>query len=31
MVVASVVTADGDQVYPRKWNHDFVGLPIIDP
>jgi integrase len=30
MVVASVVTADGDQVYPRKWNHDFVGLPIID-
>ena len=31
MVVGSVVTADGDQVYPRKWNHDFVGLPIIDP
>lgn len=30
MVVASVVTADGEQVYPRKWNHDFVGLPIID-
>lgn len=26
-----MVTADGDQVYPRKWNHDFVGLPIIDP
>ena len=31
MVLASVVTADGEQVYPRKWNHDFVGLPIIDP
>jgi integrase len=31
LVVASVVTADGEQVYPRKWNHDFVGLPIIDP
>jgi hypothetical protein len=30
MVVASVVTADGEQVYPRKWNHDFIGLPIID-
>ncbi len=30
MVVASVVTAEGEQVYPRKWNHDFVGLPIID-
>jgi integrase len=31
MVVASVTTADGEQVYPRTWNHDFVGLPIIDP
>jgi hypothetical protein len=31
MVVGSVVTADGDQVYPRKWNHDFVGRSIIDP
>jgi integrase len=30
MVVALVVTADGEQVYPRDWNHDFVGLPIID-
>ncbi|MGA8437816.1 MAG: hypothetical protein WB762_31170 [Candidatus Sulfotelmatobacter sp.] len=30
MVVASVVNDEGDQVYPRKWNHDFVGLPIID-
>lgn len=30
MVVASAVTADGEQVYPRKWNHDFVGLPIVD-
>ena len=31
MVVASVVTAEGEQVYPRTWNHDFMGLPIIDP
>jgi len=31
LVVASVVTSEGEQVYPRKWNHDFVGLPIIDP
>jgi len=30
LVVASVVTDDGEQVYPREWNHDFVGLPIID-
>jgi len=30
MIVASVVTADGEQVYLRKWNHDFIELPIID-
>lgn len=30
MVLASVVDAEGDQLYPRKWNHDFIGLPIID-
>jgi integrase len=29
MVVASAVDSDGDQIYPRKWNHDFIGLPII--
>jgi len=30
MVVASVVNDEGEQVYPRTWNHDFVGMPIID-
>lgn len=30
LVVASVVNAEGDQVYPRKWNHDFVGMPIVE-
>lgn len=29
MVVASAVSADGDQLYPRKWNHDFIGMPIL--
>jgi integrase len=29
MVVASAVNSDGEQIYPRKWNHDFIGLPII--
>jgi integrase len=29
LVIASAVDADGDQLYPRKWNHDFVGLPIV--
>jgi integrase len=29
LVVGSAVNEDGDQIYPRKWNHDFVGMPII--
>jgi integrase len=29
LVLASAVDADGEQLYPRKWNHDFIGLPII--
>lgn len=27
MVVASAVNEEGDQLYPRKWNHDFIDLP----
>lgn len=30
MVIASAVNADGDQLYPRKWNHEFIGLPIVE-
>ncbi len=30
LVLASVVDANGEQLHPRKWNHDFVGLPIIE-
>jgi integrase len=30
LVVASAVNSEGDQLYPRKWNHDFVGMPIVD-
>jgi len=29
LVVASAVDSDGEQIYPRKWNHDFIGLPIV--
>lgn len=29
LVVASMVNTEGDQLYPRKWNHDFVGMPIV--
>lgn len=30
MVVASAVNDNGDQLYPRQWNHDFVGIPVLD-
>jgi integrase len=29
LVLASVVSSEGEQIYPRKWNHDFIGLPIV--
>jgi integrase len=29
LVVASAVDANGENIYPRKWNHDFIGLPIV--
>jgi integrase len=31
MVVASAAVNDnGDQLCPRQWNHDFVGIPVLD-
>ena len=29
MVVASAVNQEGEPLYPRKWNADFIGLPIV--
>lgn len=29
MVVASVVDSNGEELYPRKWNHKFIDLPEI--
>jgi integrase len=29
MVVASAVDSEGEQIHPRKWNHDFIGMPIV--
>jgi integrase len=29
MVVASAVDEEGEQLYPRKWNHEFIELPIV--
>ena len=28
-VVASLVTDDGDAVFPRKWNHEFIDVPVV--
>jgi len=30
MVVASALNAEGEPLYPRTWNNDFIGLPIIN-
>jgi hypothetical protein len=30
MVVASVLDDDGNQVFPRKWNNEFIDLPIVE-
>ncbi len=30
MVVASVVDDDGNQVYPREWNHEFMDVPLVE-
>jgi integrase len=29
MVVASAVNEQGEQVHPRKWNHEFIDMPVI--
>jgi integrase len=29
-VVASAVSGEGEQLYPRNWNFHFIGLPVID-
>jgi integrase len=28
-IVASAVSQDGDYLYPRHWNHDFIDLPPV--
>jgi len=31
LVVASAVNDQGEQLYPRTWNAEFMDLPVIDP
>ena len=30
LVVASAIGDDGEELFPRKWNHDFIDLPTIE-
>jgi Phage integrase SAM-like domain len=30
MVIASAVNEEGEELFPRKWNHEFIELPIVD-
>jgi integrase len=29
LVVASAIDEEGEEIYPRKWNHKFVDMPVI--
>jgi integrase len=29
MVVESAVNEEGEPLYPRKWNADFIGMPVV--
>jgi len=29
LVIASAVDEEGQEIYPRKWNHDFIQLPVV--
>jgi integrase len=29
-VVASAVNEEGEQIFPRKWNHEFVDMPVVE-
>jgi integrase len=30
MVVASAVDEQGEEIHPRKWNHEFVDMPVVE-
>lgn len=29
LVVASALDENGEQLFPRKWNHEFIDLPVV--
>jgi len=30
LIVSSAIDDNGDELYPRKWNNDFIDLPVIE-
>lgn len=30
LVVASAVDENGDQLFPRRWNHEFMDMPVVE-
>jgi integrase len=30
MIVASAVNENGEQIHTRKWNHEFIDLPVVE-
>ena len=30
LVVASAVDENGDQLFPRRWNHEFIDMPVVE-
>lgn len=30
-LIGSAVDENGNEIYPRKWNNDFIDLPIVNP
>ena len=29
LIVASAINENGEQLLPRKWNHDFIDMPVV--
>ena len=29
MVVASAINEQGEEIHPRKWNHEFIDMPVV--
>jgi len=30
LVVASALDKEGEEIHPRKWNHNFMDMPVVE-